>query len=322
MMRASRWLPTLAFSAVLSLGFTALAQAESAQVKTQVPGYYRQMVGGIEVTSLYDGPIPLDAKLLRNVSPAQVQKRLAEAFRANPTQTAVTAFLVNTGDKLVLVDAGAAKLFGPNLGNVLANLKASGYDPAAVDAVLITHLHGDHVGGLLGPDGQPAFPKATVHVDKAEADYWLNPDIAAKAPAAMQGFFKMAQDSTAPYAKAGLLKTFEGEKEILPGVKTVNQHGHTPGHTGYLIESKGQKMLFWGDVVHNLAVQFPDPSVTIEFDGDPKQAQAVRYRLLGWATKEQMLVGGAHLPFPSIGHIRPDRKGYAWVPVDFSPVAP
>lgn len=322
MFPTARWFAPLAFSA-LTLGLSMSAHAESPQLKTQVPGYYRQMVGNIEVTSLYDGPIALDAKLLRNVTPAQVQKRLADMFRADPTQTAVIAFLINTGDKLVLVDAGAATLFGPAMGKVLSNLKASGYDPAAVDAVLITHLHGDHVGGLMGPDGQPAFPKATVYVDKAEAAFWLSPEMAAKAPPAMQGFFKMAQDSTAAYAKAGTLKTFEGEAEILPGVRPINEHGHTPGHTGYLIESKGQKMLFWGDVVHNAAVQFPQPTVTIEFDSDPKKALAARLKLLGWTAKDKILVAGAHLPFPGVGHVRAEPKGqYAWVPVDFSPVAP
>jgi glyoxylase-like metal-dependent hydrolase (beta-lactamase superfamily II) len=308
---------------LMTLGLPALVRAEAPPVKTQVPGYYRQAVGNFEVTALYDGQITLDTKILHNASAAQMQKLMAAAFRANPAPTAVIAYLVNTGDKLVLVDAGAAKLFGPTLGNVLANLKASGYEPSAVDAVLITHLHGDHVGGLMGPDGQPAFPKATVYVDKAEADFWLSPEVAAKAPKAMQGFFKMAQDSTAAYAKAGTLKTYEGESEIVPGVRVVNEHGHTPGHAGYLIESKGQKMLVWGDVVHNAAIQFPKPDVTIDFDSNPKQALATRMKLLSWVAKDQILVAGAHLAFPGLGHVRADRKGqFTWVPVDFAPVAP
>lgn len=317
-----RWLAPWALSLLTVMAAPAV-RAEAPQVRTQVPGYYRQMLGAFEVTSLYDGQITLDAKLLQNTTPRQVQTLLAKMFRANPTPTAVIAYLVNTGNKLVLVDAGAAKVFGPTLGQVLSNLKAAGYDPAQVDAVLITHMHGDHVGGLLGPDGQPAFPNAQVYADKADAEHWLSPEVAAKAPDAAKGFFKMAQDAIAPYAKAGHFKTFEGDAEIVSGVKSVNEHGHTPGHTGYLFESKGQKLLVWGDVVHNGAVQFPQPKVTIEFDSDPAKALATRLKLFGWTAKEAFLVAGAHLPFPGVGHVRADGKGsYTWVPIDFAPIAP
>ncbi len=314
---------TFALALLTSLGSPLPAQAEAAQQRTQVPGYYRQMVGAFEVTSLYDGQIMLDAKLLKNASAQQVQSLLPKMFRANPTPTAVIAYLVNTGKQLVLVDAGAAKLFGPTLGEVLNNLKAAGYEPGQVDAVLLTHMHGDHVGGLIGPDGQPAFPNAKVYAAKADADFWLSAEVMAKAPDAAKPFFKMAQDSTAPYVKAGRFATFEGEAEIMPGIKPVSEHGHTPGHTGYLFESKGQKLLVWGDLVHNAAVQFPQPKVTIEFDTDPKKALATRMKVFGWTAKEALLVAGMHLPFPGLGHVRADGKGsYSWVPVDFAPVAP
>jgi glyoxylase-like metal-dependent hydrolase (beta-lactamase superfamily II) len=313
----------LALAVMTTLSSPLAARAEAPQVRTQVPGYYRQMVGAFEITSLYDGQIMLDAKLLKNTTPQQVQTLLAKMFRANPTPTAVIAYLVNTGNKLVLVDTGAAKLFGPTLGEVLGNLKAAGYEPGQVDAVLITHMHGDHVGGLIGPDGQPAFPNARVYAAKADADFWLSPEVMAKAPEAAKPYFKMAQDSTAPYVKAGHFATFEGDAEILPGIKPVAENGHTPGHTGYLFESKGQKLLIWGDVVHNAAVQFPQPKVTIEFDTDQKKALATRVKLFSWTAKESLLVAGMHLPFPGIGHVRADGKGrYSWVPIDFAPIAP
>ncbi len=320
MIRMPRCLTPLAFS-LMAFGAMAGARAEAPQVLTQVPGYYRQMVGAFEVTSLYDGQINLDSKLLKHTTPEQVQKLLARMFRTNPTPTAVIAFLVNTGDRLVLVDAGAAKVFGPTLGQVLSNLKAAGYDPAQVDTVLLTHLHGDHVGGLLGPDGQPAFPKAQVFAAKADADFWLSAENLAKAPEAAKGFFKAPQDATAGYVQSGRFKTFEGDAEILPGIKPVAEHGHTPGHTGYLLTSKGQQLLIWGDVVHNAAVQFPQPKVTIEFDSDQAKALATRMKVFGWTAKEALLVAGAHLPFPGVGHVRAEGKGgYSWVPVDFAPM--
>lgn len=322
MVRSSRWFAPLALSLMTWAALPA-AHAEAPQVVTQVPGYYRQMIGAFEVTALYDGQINLDGKLLKNSTPEQVQKLLARMFRTNPTPTAVIAFLVNTGNKLVLVDTGAAKVFGPTLGQVLGNLKAAGYDPAQVDTVLLTHLHGDHVGGLLTPDGQPAFPNAQVYAAKADADFWLSPASLANAPEDKKMFFKAPQDATAPYIKAGHFKTFEGTSEIQPGIKPVDEHGHTPGHTGYLFESKGQKLLIWGDVVHNAAVQFPQPKVTIEFDNDQAKALATRMKVFGWTAKDALLVAGAHLPFPGIGHVRAEGKNsYTWVPIDFAPVTP
>lgn len=320
MVRMPRCLAPFTLS-LMTLAAAPGARAEAPQVLTQVPGYYRQMIGAFEVTALYDGQINLDAKLLKHTSPDQVQKLLARMFRTNPTPTAVIAFLVNTGNKLVLVDTGAAKVFGPTLGQVLSNIKAAGYDPAQIDTVLITHMHGDHVGGLLTPDGQVAFPNAQVYAAKADADYWLSAENLAKAPEGMKMFFKAPQDATAPYIKAGHFKTFEGDAELQPGIKPVDEHGHTPGHTGYLFESKGQKLLVWGDVVHNAAVQFPLPKVTIEFDTDQSQALAARLKLFAWTAKDALPVAGAHLPFPGIGHVRADGKGsYSWVPVDFAPV--
>jgi glyoxylase-like metal-dependent hydrolase (beta-lactamase superfamily II) len=322
MIKIPRWLTPFAFG-LMALAAAPTVQAEAPQVRTQVPGYYRQMLGAFEVTSLYDGQIALDTKLLKHATPQQIQALLAKMFRTSPTPTAVIAYLVNTGNKLVLIDAGAAKMFGPTLGQVLSNLKAAGYEPAQVDAVLITHMHGDHVGGLLGPDGQAVFPNAKVYADKKDADFWLSAEAMAKAPDAAKGFFKMAQDALAPYQKSGQFVTFDGEPEVLPGVKAIDEHGHTPGHTGYLFESKGQKLLFWGDLVHNAAVQFPQPKVTIEFDSDQAKALATRLKVFGWTAKDALLVAGAHLPFPGVGHVRADGKGsYSWVPVDFAPVAP
>lgn len=310
----------LMVSAVLLPLASSPAHAEAPQLKAQVPGYYRQALGDFEVTVLHDGQIKLDTKLLKNLRAGEMQKLLALQFRANPTPTAVNAFLVNTGHQLVLVDAGAAKVFGPTLGQVAANLKAAGYEPSQVDAVLLTHLHGDHVGGLLGPDGQRVFPKATLYVAKAEADFWLAPDAVAKAPEAMKNFFKIAQDATAPYAKAGALKTFNGTTEILPGFKALPAPGHTPGHTAYLVESGRHQLLIWGDLVHNAAVQMPHPEVTIEFDNDPSVAARTRKALFKWTAKDALLVGGMHLPFPGLGHVREEGRGhYSWVPIDFAP---
>lgn len=134
--------------AVALLALAPLAQADAPQAQTQVPGYYRAQLGRFEITALFDGAIELDSKVLKDAAAADLQRLLSRMFVGNPKmQTAVNAYLINTGNHLVLVDTGAAKLFGPSLGFVLQNMKAAGYEPAQVDTVVITHLHADHVGG-------------------------------------------------------------------------------------------------------------------------------------------------------------------------------
>lgn len=312
----------LALAAVTLMGFAPFAQAEAPRVQTQVPGYYRTQLGQFEITALYDGAIELDTKLLKNASAADLQRLLSRMFVGNPKmQTAVNAYLINTGSHLVLVDAGAAKLFGPSLGYVLQNMKAAGYDPAQVDTVIITHLHGDHMGGLNDASGQPLFPKARVLVSQADNDFWLSQKVADAAPTTVQPFFKMARDSAAPYLASGQWHTFAEGSMLVPGISAVKANGHTPGHTAYAIESEGQKLLIWGDLVHAHAVQFSRPGVSIEFDIDQKQAIATRRSIMKTMAASKSLVAGMHLPFPGIGHVRAEGKGrYSWVPIEFAPL--
>ncbi len=294
------------------------AHAAAPQVKTSAPGFYRMMLGDFEITALSDGTVALPVdKLLTNTTPGQVGKALAAAFVKAPLETSVNAYLVNTGDKLVLVDTGAAGLFGPTLGKLLANLKAAGYQPEQVDAVVITHMHPDHIGGLMAGD-KPAFPNATVHADKRDADMWLSKANLDKAPADAKGFFQGAMASLDPYVKAGKFKPFDGSTELVPGIKAQATPGHTPGHTVYVAESKGQKMVFWGDLMHVAAVQFAQPSVTIQFDVDSKAAAAQRKKAYADAAKSGHWVAASHLSFPGIGHLRGDGAGYRFVPANYT----
>ncbi len=322
MPRLLRNIFALTTAALLAFAPLSPAVAEAPATKTQVPGYYRLQLGKFEVTALFDGTIELETKLLKNTNEVELRKLLARMFVGSPKmQTAVNAYLINTGSNLVLVDAGAAQLFGPGLGYVLQNMKVAGIDPAQVDTVVITHLHGDHVGGINGADGKPVFPKANVLVAQADNDFWLSQQIADAAPKEAQPFFKMARDAAAPYQAAGRWKTFKVGETLVPGVRAVQASGHTPGHTAYAVESEGQKLLIWGDVVHAHAVQFAKPGVSIEFDIDQKQAIATRRNLMKAMAESKSLVAGMHLPFPGIGHVRAEGKGsYAWVPVEFSPL--
>jgi glyoxylase-like metal-dependent hydrolase (beta-lactamase superfamily II) len=198
------------------------------------------------------------------------------------------------------------------------SLRSAGYTPEEVDIVLVTHLHSDHVGGLTTQDGKRVFPNADVYVAKAESGFWLSPEIAAKAPKDAQPFFQSAQAIAAPYIKAGKWHTLSGSEPIVDGMQLVPLPGHTPGHTGYEFSSKGQKILFCGDIVHALRVQLQHPEITAIFDIDQTAAAATRHQLLLKLASEDVLVAGPHMNFPALGRLRKEGSGYSWAPVVFT----
>lgn len=307
-----KYTPLLAALAVAAPAFAAAPLAG-----TNAPGFHRIMLGDFEVTALSDGTVdlPID-KLLKQ--PADLTtKELARNFQSVPTETSVNGFLVNTGSKLILVDTGAGGLFGPTLGKLVANLKASGYQPEQVDEIYLTHLHPDHVGGLAA-NSQLVFPNAVLRADKRDTDFWLSQANMDKAPADSKGFFQGAMVSLSPYATAQHLKPFNGDTELAPGVRATSTYGHTPGHTIYTVESKGKKLVLLGDLIHVQAVQFDHPEVTIGFDTDTKAAAAARAKVFQAVAKDGALVGVSHLSFPGLGHLRSNGKGYQWVPVAYS----
>ena len=312
-------LAAASFTALTSIASVS-AYADAPMTKSAAPGYYRVMLGEFEVTALSDGILNLPVeKLLTNTTPEKTLKALKKYYLSSPTTTSVNAYLINTGSKLVLIDTGAASLYGPTAGRLLNSLKAAGYAPDQVDEIYITHMHSDHVGGLMNGD-QLAFPNAIVRADQHDADFWLSQMNMDKAPAGAKGAFQGAMVSINPYVKAGKFKSFSGETELVPGVKAVAARGHTPGHSVYLVESKGQKLMLWGDLMHVAAVQFENPSVTIAFDSDSKAAMAARKKAYADAAKQGYMVGATHLSFPGLGYLRSEGKGYAWVPVNYVPV--
>ena len=299
--------------ALLAAALTAPALAAGPQLKGQAPGWYRVQLGDFEITALSDGTIDLPVDKLLQQPPANTLRALQHAYLGVPLETSVNAYLVNTGAKIVLVDTGTAGLFGPTAGRVVANLKASGYTPEQVDEIVITHMHGDHIGGA----SSTVFPNATLRLDKRDSDFWLAAEQVAKGGDGAKAVAALVKG----FADTGRFKPFEGQAagvEIVPGVKAFPAYGHTPGHTNYVAESKGQKMMFWGDLMHVAAVQFPDPSVTVQFDSDPKTARPAREAAYAAAAKDGYFVAVTHVSFPGIGRLRADGKGYDWFPVNYS----
>jgi glyoxylase-like metal-dependent hydrolase (beta-lactamase superfamily II) len=275
-------------AAGLALCTTLTPQVDAAapQAGVQAPGFYRMRLGRFEVTALLDGThtFSIPAVMVRarpdgtpeplvQAHPGEAEALLAEGHLMMPYEGSINAFLVNTGDKLVLIDTGAGGLYGACCGKLVANLRAAGYEPEQVDDVLLTHLHADHVGGVA-IDGRMIFPNATVHASCKETDYWLNPASEATAPSFLLPMFKGAQAVMKPYTDAGRLKTFDGEGEVLPGFTAMATPGHTPGHTSYRVVSGGETLLAWGDIVHVSPIQFPDPASYTTLVSPPNEAIA------------------------------------------------
>lgn len=295
------------------------ARAGAPQAHAQAPGFYRYSLGDYEVTALLDGTHGVDVdKLAVGAKPGEVERLLARSHMTSPVEGMINAFLINTGDKLILIDTGAGELYGKDGGLLLANLAAAGYRPDQIDEIYLTHLHRDHVGGVM-LKGQAVFPRAVIHASKRDTDFWLDDGNRSKAAPFLGPMFDGAQQVLAPYIAQGRFKTFSENEEVAPGIRAILSPGHTPGHAYYAVESKGQKLLIWGDTVHFAPVQFEDPAVAIRYDSDDKAAIAARQSVFADAAAKGYLIAAAHISFPGLGYVRDAGAGrFIWTPVNYS----
>lgn len=294
------------------------AAAQAADTTQQAPGYYRMTLGKLTVTAVSDGTvtIPLD-QLLVPIDKETLQRRMAEDAMTPQAETSLNTFVIDDGKQRVLVDTGAGQLFGNNGGHLLENLRAAGYPADSINAVLLTHVHGDHSGGV-SQQGKPTFPNADVYVDKRDPDFWLNDANQSKVEESQRHTFKESADALNPLIAAGKLKTFSAPARLPLGIQAQAAYGHTPGSVTYRVESEGQTLVLWGDIIHAKAVQMPEPQVAIHFDVDRRQAISTRERILAQAAKEGFWVAAAHISFPGLGHVQREGNGYRWVPANYS----
>lgn len=282
----------------------------------QPSGVHHLAVGDVVVTALNDGQFDGAFDWLVGVEAAEATALHQSAFRAVPPRITVNAFLVRLPDRLVLVDSGCGGVMGPDMGHLAAHLAAAGVAPAEVDVVLATHLHPDHVGGLVDHEGRAVFPNAELVVHEAEPRFWSDEAVLAGASEMHREFVLLARKVMAAYGNR--TRQVAGG-EVLPGVSAVPEPGHTPGHSGWLIASGGDSLLIWGDIVHMPGVQFARPEAGIGFDVDGAQAIATRQRIMDMAATDRLRVAGMHLDFPAFGHVARAAEGYAFVPEVWRP---
>jgi glyoxylase-like metal-dependent hydrolase (beta-lactamase superfamily II) len=269
----------------------------------------RIMVGDYEVIALGDGHLDLAPSQFPEADQETALRLTAAAgLPPGPVETAVNAFAIRTGDRVMLVDAGTGHVRGPRLGHLVEALAAAGISPHEVDAVMMTHLHVDHAAGLRDARGDATFPNAELLVPEAEAAFWLDPGLPYRAPELMQPMITNAAASLAPYKARTTL--FPPGRQVAPGVTSIPLPGHTPGHTGYLVERGGERLLIWGDIIHLAALQLQHPEWSVIFDVDRPAAAAMRRRTLDWVANDELPVAGMHIGFPGLGRIVRDGPGY------------
>ncbi len=273
-------------------------QAQNAQ------NMFTRKVGTFEVILLAEVQQSVNTNILIGATSEMIKQYAPDGTIRN----AVNAFLIRTREKNILVDAG----FGRHL---FENLQTLGISPEEIDVVLLTHMHGDHIGGMLR-DGKASFPNAEVYLTKNEHDYWLSNE--AKNPLNARKVIEAYKD------KLHLILPKEfGQKPAdgMPaGFEAIAAYGHTPGHTAYLIESNKEKMLIWGDLTHAIAIQMPYPQVAVTYDVDPEQATNSRKKILEHVSKNNIPIAGMHISFPGMGKIvkEANNKGYSFIPSEIN----
>jgi glyoxylase-like metal-dependent hydrolase (beta-lactamase superfamily II) len=265
-------------------------------------------VGDFTVTAVSDGPYRGSFDALLGVERSDIE-RLTGVKAGEPMWLDVNSFLIRGGGKLMLSDAGSGPALQPTLGKLPENLRAAGAAPEDIDVLLLTHLHSDHSLGLVDAEGRAVFPKAELVVHEKEAAFWLDRTIQPDDSERVRNNSAAQRRVTAPY-KNRIRRVKDGE--VLPGVTAMLRPGHTPGHTNWLIQSGGERLLIWGDIVHIAAVQVPRLDAALIFDSDPDMARATRRQVFGWVADEQVTVAGAHLAFPGFGRLERSGEGFQY----------
>jgi glyoxylase-like metal-dependent hydrolase (beta-lactamase superfamily II) len=297
-----------------------LAAAPPEPIKST--GVYRYKVGDYEVIQLMDGArtMPMPDQFVVNTSKDQAIKAAEAAYM--PDGKVVIPFspmIINTGSKLIAIDTGnglgAFAATKGAVGQARQNMAAAGIDPKQIDIVIISHFHGDHIGGLKNADGSPAFPNAEIKVPATELAFWSDEANASKANPFNRGQFPAVKKMMHGIK----VSTYEADKEVAPGITSIATPGHTPGHTSFVVASGSKKILVQVDVTNIPSLFLRHPDWHALFDNDGDVAQATRHKIYDMAAAEKMTVVGYHFPYPCVGHVEKAGNEYRLVPVAWDP---
>lgn len=284
----------------------------NAQPAAQIPGVYHRKIGDIVVTTISDGYLDGTLDVMRNVDLNKARQILTDAFRP-ARRTSVNTFLIHSKGRIAIVDTGSGNYMQPTAGFVQRNLALAGIDPKSIDTVLLTHMHPDHSAGLVDmSNGQLLFPNAELLMHENEPAHWFDDGEMAKVDErSAKLFFLAGREQVAPYRSR--MRLFKSG-EVFPGVTAVPSHGHTPGHTAYLVESGNEQLMIWGDTVHVPEVQTAFPEAGMAFDTDLAAAAAARKRMFDRVSTDGILIAGMHLHFPAFSRLARRSNAYALYP--------
>jgi glyoxylase-like metal-dependent hydrolase (beta-lactamase superfamily II) len=297
--------------ATTMLGGSALARAP--KLGTQSPYFHRFILGGAEVTVVSDGPLPLGdpSGTFIGVPKEEVKKMLSDNF-LSPDNVVLeqNSPIVNTGDRLVLFDTGmgTSKAFGPTTGRQQKSMAEAGIKPEDIDAVVLSHAHIDHIGGIVGADDKPLFPNAQFYIAQSDFEFWTDEG---KMDSPLKDFVVHARKNLMPVRDR--LVFFKDGQEFLPGIQAMAAPGHTVGHHMFMVTSDGKSFAFLGDLTHHQILLLEKPLMEFSYDTDPKQAAQSRVKMLTMLAANKIAVMSYHFPWPGYGHVVKNGEGFHYI---------
>lgn len=303
-------------------GLAPSVPASHPMANEQVPAAYRFKLGGFECTVVSDGPLRLGAATAK-LFKGYTQERIDEVLGANfldkdNFQVEQNALVVNTGEKLVLIDTGMGfrKVYGPRSGRLLANLRAAGISPASIDVVALSHAHQDHVWGLVGEDGKANFPNARIYITQADLEFWT--DEGKLSDPVLGRYIGPTRDTLLPLRDR--IVFLKDGREVAPGMQALSTPGHTVGHTSFVISSQGSSIVYIGDLGHQPLLQMENPRAEFAFDTDPKQGVSSRLRVFDMVASGKIPIVAYHFPWPGLGHVARNGDHYRYVAIEMQTV--
>jgi glyoxylase-like metal-dependent hydrolase (beta-lactamase superfamily II) len=278
----------------------------------EAPGYYRFRVGDIEVVCINDGILDGDIQAVVGISVDDARALFDASFFHKEVRNTSNNYIIRSQGRAALVDTGAGPFIYETSGKLLQHAAAAGISPADIDTILFTHIHPDHISGLMDANWQKVFPHAVIKMHTAEYNFWLSDSPQSKTMDHVKHEADHVIRFLTPYLDQ--IECFD-EGEVFPGVTAVALPGHTPGHTGYLVESLGEQLLIWGDIIHWPLVQFALPDAAMTYDVDPVLATKTRWDILNKVAASGLLVAGMHLYFPGLTRVRHEGVAFAMAPV-------